>query len=86
VDELLLRGLSVKVDLTRDREEAVRAVLEGRYEMAFLLRPPRVQDLKAVVEQGELMPKKSTYFYPKAASGLVLFPVAEEGEVIEPLV
>lgn len=86
VDELLLRGLSVKVDLTRDREEAVRAVLEGRYEMAFLLRPPRVQDLKAVVEQGELMPKKSTYFYPKVASGLVLFPVAEEGEVIEPLV
>lgn len=86
VDELLLRGLSVKVDLTRDRQEAVKAVMEGRYEMAFLLRPPKVQDLKAVVEQGELMPKKSTYFYPKVASGLVLFPVAEEEEVIEPLV
>ena len=38
---------------------------------AFLLRPVTSSELAAVVEQGEFMPQKSTFFYPKLLTGLV---------------
>jgi uncharacterized protein (DUF1015 family) len=56
---------------TRDAEEAVRAVDEGRAASAFFLGPP---DLKVVLEQareGKTMPQKTTYFHPKPPSGMV---------------
>ena len=33
---------------------------------------PTVESLQAVAQEGERMPAKSTYFYPKALSGLVI--------------
>ncbi|MDI3280095.1 MAG: DUF1015 domain-containing protein, partial [Bacillota bacterium] len=60
------------ITYTRDAVEAVRAVREGRYQLAFLLNPTRVEQVKAVAEAGETMPQKSTYFYPKLITGLVM--------------
>jgi len=45
---------------------------------AFLLNPTKVEQLQAVAEAGEVMPQKSTYFFPKLASGLVLNPIVPE--------
>ena len=42
---------------------------------AFLLRPTRIEDVWAVARAGGVMPQKSTFFYPKLTSGLLLFPV-----------
>jgi len=56
---------------THDDAEAVEAVAAGRSTAAFLLNPPTVAEVRAVCLAGELMPEKSTYFYPKLASGLV---------------
>jgi uncharacterized protein (DUF1015 family) len=42
---------------------------------AFLLNPTRIEQLKAVADAGEVMPQKSTFFYPKLASGLLLDPI-----------
>jgi uncharacterized protein (DUF1015 family) len=42
---------------------------------AFLLNPTRIEQLKAVADEGEVMPQKSTFFYPKLASGLLLDPI-----------
>jgi len=53
-------------------EEADKLVGDGSHEAAFLLNPTRVDQLKAVAELGEMMPQKSTYFYPKVLSGLVI--------------
>jgi uncharacterized protein (DUF1015 family) len=52
----------------------------GRSEVqaAFLLNPTRVEQLQAVADAGEVMPQKSTYFFPKIASGLVLNPIVPE--------
>jgi len=55
--------------------EAVAAVDRGEAEAAFLLRPVTVDEVRAVAERGEVMPQKSTYFYPKLLSGLLFHPV-----------
>ena len=56
-------------------EDAVGAVDRGEADVAFLLREPRVDDVFAVAARGERMPAKSTYFYPKLLSGLVVNPL-----------
>jgi uncharacterized protein (DUF1015 family) len=56
---------------THDDAEAIEDVVAGRSTAAFLLNPPSVAAVRAVCLSGELMPEKSTYFYPKLASGLV---------------
>ena len=59
------------VDYTADQIEAVRAAREGRCQAAFLIAPTTGAELSAVVNAGELMPQKSTHFYPKMLDGLV---------------
>jgi uncharacterized protein (DUF1015 family) len=59
------------VDYTADQAEAVRLAREGRYQAAFLIAPTTAAELQAVVRGGELMPQKSTHFYPKLLDGLV---------------
>ena len=41
----------------------------------FLLQATTMAEMRGVCEAGDLMPQKSTYFYPKLASGLVLNPL-----------
>jgi len=57
-----------------DRTEtgAVEAITEGCYDIAFILNPTRIQQMKRVADQGLIMPRKATYFYPKIGSGLVM--------------
>jgi uncharacterized protein (DUF1015 family) len=59
------------VDYTADQEEAVRWAREGRYQAAFLIAPTTPEELQAVVRGGEVLPQKSTHFYPKLLDGLV---------------
>ena len=53
-----------------DRDEAIRTARKNRT-AALLVPAVSVQDLYAVVKSGELMPQKSTYFYPKVITGVV---------------
>lgn len=57
---------------TRDEREAIGWVSSGKAKVAFLLNPPTVQEVRDVALAGEKMPPKSTYFYPKLLSGLVM--------------
>jgi uncharacterized protein (DUF1015 family) len=63
------------IQYTREPHEALTAVGEGRAEAALLLTPPRVEDVRAIALAGGRMPHKSTYFYPKVLSGLVVNPL-----------
>jgi uncharacterized protein (DUF1015 family) len=49
----------------------------GVADVAFILREIRVEDIFAVARRGELMPQKSTYFYPKPLSGLLFHELGE---------
>jgi uncharacterized protein (DUF1015 family) len=71
VDRLAPKG----VTYTPSRAEAVATVDAGRAEGAFLLRPTRIEDVFAVARRGGVMPQKSTYFFPKLTSGLLLHPL-----------
>ncbi|MBI5560254.1 MAG: DUF1015 domain-containing protein [Deltaproteobacteria bacterium] len=59
----------------KDINEAVEKVRSGKGQLAFLMNPTKVEDVKRVCEAGLLMPQKSTYFYPKLLSGLVINPL-----------
>jgi uncharacterized protein (DUF1015 family) len=62
-------------EYTPNAQEAIEAVDSGFYEAAFLVRAPTVAQVAAFARRGETMPQKSTFFYPKLTSGLLLFPV-----------
>jgi len=63
------------VTYTPQRAEAEAAVDRGEAEGAFLLRPTRIEDVWEVARRGDVMPQKSTFFYPKLTSGLLLHPI-----------
>jgi len=60
------------VSYTRAPSEAADAVARGEAQAAFLLGRPTVGEIKDVSLAGDVMPQKSTFFYPKLLSGLVL--------------
>lgn len=67
------RGEASNVSYTRDAIEAVEAVIDQADRAAFFVPAPGVQDVREVALAGEKMPEKSTYFWPKAISGLVIY-------------
>ena len=75
LDTQLVEQLAPDVGYTAYVEEAISAVDEGRAEAAFLLRPTKIEDVFAVAKRGEVLPPKTTYFYPKLLSGLLFHPL-----------
>jgi uncharacterized protein (DUF1015 family) len=67
------------VDYVADQGEAVRLAREGRYQAAFLIAPTTPDELQAVVRGGEVLPQKSTHFYPKLLDGLVFHRLGADG-------
>jgi uncharacterized protein (DUF1015 family) len=57
----------------RDAGEAIGMVREGRANVAFLMNPARVRQVRDIAFAGEVMPQKSTDFYPKLLSGLTIY-------------
>tara|TARA_R110000782_G_scaffold13976_3_gene40903 strand:+ start:27 stop:1373 length:1347 start_codon:yes stop_codon:yes gene_type:complete len=68
VDEMLAIG---RGDMTGSAVEGA-----GRPQLAVLLRPTPLESVRAVSLAGELMPQKSTFFAPKLATGLFVYPLA----------
>lgn len=62
-----------RVTYTHDPAAACQLVEEGAWDLAFFLNPPQVTEMVAVAESGDRMPQKSTYFYPKVPTGLVIY-------------
>jgi uncharacterized protein (DUF1015 family) len=62
----------------REVEEGLEAVDKGQAQFLFILNPTRMDEIKACSEGNEKMPQKSTDFYPKMISGLVMCPVGPE--------
>jgi uncharacterized protein (DUF1015 family) len=53
-------------------QEAVNRVARGEIDVCFLLNPTTVQQVRNVADEGLIMPRKATYFYPKVTTGLVI--------------
>ena len=59
-------------------DAALQAVDAGQAQLAFLMNPTRVTEVREVANLGEKMPQKSTYFYPKLLSGMVFNKILED--------
>jgi uncharacterized protein (DUF1015 family) len=66
----------------KDPKEASLSAQSGRGRMAFFLNPTRVYQVRDVSLAGETMPSKSTFFYPKLLSGLVINPLEPDEEIV----
>lgn len=67
-------NMAAQINLTYTKffDEAVSSVQEKKAQCAFILNPTRVTEIRDVAAAGEKMPQKSTYFYPKLITGLVM--------------
>ena len=63
------------ISYTPDAEEAERRVRDGEAAVAYLLRPTRIEDVFAHARRGQVLPQKTTYFFPKLISGLLFHPL-----------
>jgi uncharacterized protein (DUF1015 family) len=61
------------ISYLRERDAALNAVREGKAQIAFLLNPTRLDQLRDIAFEGNVMPQKSTDFYPKVLSGLTMY-------------
>ena len=85
LETLVLRGIAglSEEDILAKRgigyaksvEDSLALLEDGAYDVAFILRPIPVDQVRAICESDENMPPKSTYFFPKVLTGLVFNPV-----------
>lgn len=57
---------------TRSEEWLMEQIDNRNYQLGFLLNPTRVEEIIAVAQARDKMPQKSTYFYPKLITGLII--------------
>ncbi|MCI0473190.1 MAG: DUF1015 domain-containing protein [Ignavibacteria bacterium] len=60
------------VSYSSSDKEAMDNILSGRYDIAFILNPTKIEQVRKIAGEGLIMPRKSTYFYPKVITGQVL--------------
>jgi uncharacterized protein (DUF1015 family) len=92
LDQVVLRnllGLSDEflanernISFMHDFGEALCAVKSGKYDAGFFINSTRIEQVREVANAGLVMPHKSTYFYPKVISGLVINPLSPDEEII----
>jgi uncharacterized protein (DUF1015 family) len=68
--------VGVCIAYSYDGVDAINKVLDEEYQLTFLVRPVKSEIVKAIADSGDRMPRKSTYFYPKAPAGLVFYQFA----------
>ncbi len=60
------------IGYTKNVDEAIENVKIGKYQLAILLNPTKVSEIVAIASGKERLPQKSTFFYPKLLTGLVM--------------
>jgi uncharacterized protein (DUF1015 family) len=67
-------GSPESIDYTEEGAHALEAVERGEFDAALLVNPTPIQQVIEVSEIGDRMPRKTTFFYPKLATGVVMLP------------
>jgi uncharacterized protein (DUF1015 family) len=60
------------INFTSKKIDAITAATTGTHDMVFILNPTTNEQVTRIAEQGLIMPRKSTYYFPKAISGQVM--------------
>ncbi len=76
IDESKLASQS-NIDYIKDTagaiDDSIENVDNGQKQVAFFMNPPKMEQIQDVAAEGETMPQKSTYFYPKIFTGLTIY-------------
>lgn len=79
VDHIILEHIlelksddATAVAFSYDRTETTDKVVNGDYQLAFIVKPVRPEIIMNIADARDRMPRKSTYFYPKLPSGLLV--------------
>ncbi|MEW6009136.1 MAG: DUF1015 domain-containing protein [Candidatus Omnitrophota bacterium] len=72
VFEKLLKISASDVTYIKEEIEAIEAVNNGKFKAVFFLSPTKLEQIKTIALNNEKMPQKSTFFYPKLLSGLLI--------------
>lgn len=75
VHQLLINPIAEKITYTKNAREAIIFARQSPRQSAFFLPPTPIEAIKKTALAGKTMPQKSTYFYPKLATGIVLHPL-----------
>jgi len=74
--DLIIKPLEEKskisIDFTKDMDYAIKEVDNGKFSLSIILNPTKVTQVRDVAFSKKRMPQKSTYFYPKVLTGLVM--------------
>ena len=62
----------IYIDYTKNHVEAIDKVNNGKHQVGIILNPTKINQVSKIAQIGEKMPQKSTYFYPKILTGLVI--------------
>ncbi len=91
LDQIILRdilGLSEEflgsannISFMHDFSEALESVKSGKFDAGFFINSTRIGQVRDIATAGLIMPHKSTYFYPKVISGLVINPLCPDEEI-----
>ncbi|MHA1291668.1 MAG: DUF1015 domain-containing protein [Promethearchaeota archaeon] len=80
-DILLKNALNIKgedITFIKDAKKGIEKVDNGEIDALFLLNPTTLSEIQTITNLKEIMPQKSTYFYPKPLSGLIIHKHTEE--------
>ena len=72
---LLKNCLNIKpedISFIKDEEKGLENVDNGIIDALFMVNPTTLEEIQKITQLGEIMPQKSTYFYPKPLSGLII--------------
>ena len=69
------------IQYSQDEETVLQTLEKEDFQAAFILTATKAEEIQAIVAGGEKMPQKSTYFYPKLPSGLVVNKIDPEEQI-----
>jgi uncharacterized protein (DUF1015 family) len=75
------QAAKTNIKYLQDPKTGIDAVARGEGQVFFLMNPTPVATVRRVAEAGEVMPQKSTFFYPKVPSGLLFHTLYPERDV-----
>lgn len=70
--EKCLKIKETDIDYIKDMKEGIKHVDQGKIDALFMVNPTTLEQVHKITKLGEIMPQKSTYFYPKPLSGLIV--------------
>jgi uncharacterized protein (DUF1015 family) len=76
-----LQASGETIRYSQDEEAVLQALEKEDFQAAFILNPPKAEEILTIAKSGEKMPQKSTYFYPKLVSGLIVNKVDPHEEI-----